>query len=105
MGKAYTRFQTKTTQEPYEMGLQKPIKLILGSIPLPGYCLFHLLDEHDYSRVWPTYRHFKMSKEGPTVYKTPMLTCFSQRLRIQPFNTVLFLLRIARNDFGKFGLQ
>ena len=46
-----------------------------------------------------------MSKEGPTVYKTPMLTCFSQRQRIQPFNTVLLLLRIARNDFGKFGLQ
>ena len=46
-----------------------------------------------------------MSKEGPSVYKTPMLTCFSQRQRIQPFNTVLLLLRIARNDFGKFSLQ
>ena len=46
-----------------------------------------------------------MSKEGPTVYKTPILTGFSQRQKIQPFNTVLLLLRIATNDFGKFGLQ
>ena len=46
-----------------------------------------------------------MSTEVPTVYKTPMLTCFSQTQRIQPFNTVLLLLRIVSNEIGKFGLQ
>ena len=52
MGKAYTRFQTKTTQKPYPDGVAETyIANIRKYIPPPGYCLFHLKDERDYSRV------------------------------------------------------
>ena len=52
MGKAYTRFQTKTAQKPYLDGVTETyIANIRKYIPPPGYSLFHLKDERDYSRV------------------------------------------------------
>ena len=41
MGKDYTRFQTKTAQEPYPLGRHIHIWLIYGStLPPPGFSLF-----------------------------------------------------------------
>ena len=94
-GQAYTRFQTKTTQNPARWGCRNLYSLY-KEVSLPRVSVFFIL------KISTITREFKMSKEGPTVYKTPMLACFSQRQRIQPFNS---LAPIARNDFSKFNLQ